>query len=102
MELAKSKEPVEAQESKTNADAGEPVASLQLCDELNLNAPELSTHMNNNWKDFFEDLFHILSLEKSICSVPEAKSAFFDATFVPAKKGGHSWAEVIRARAAQS
>ena len=50
----------------------------------------------------FEELFHILSLEKSYCSGPMAKKAFVDGTFVPTKKGARSWAEVIREKAAQS
>lgn len=39
----------------------------------------------------FEDLFHILSLEKSKCSKSAAKIAFIDQTFVPAKKGTARW-----------
>lgn len=50
----------------------------------------------------FEELFHMLSLEKLDCSESNAKNGFVDGTFVPAKKGVRSWAEVIRARAAQS
>ena len=54
-----------------------------------------------NWQSqgIFEEIFHILSSEKSN---EEVKIAYIDGTFVPAKKGGLRSGEVIKARAAQS
>jgi transposase len=50
----------------------------------------------------FEEIFHILSLERYEKCGEDTKIGYVDGTFVPAKKGARTSAEVIRERAAQS
>ena len=50
----------------------------------------------------FEEIFHVLSLERSKTGDKDSGISFIDGTFVPSKKGARSLAEVTKAKAAQS
>lgn len=74
--------------------------------DLPKNFPSYQTCHNlfQKWQrqGVFEDIFQTLLANKAIQSgTGEGTSAFIDGTFIPAKKGARSLAEVTKGRAAQ-